>query len=139
MAQHKSAKKRIRVTAKKNTRNSQHMSSVRTAIKKFRTALETANKDANVQELFKNAQAALAKAATKGMIHKNNVSRKVSRLAQLLKQVESGKKIEPAVKKKTSAKKKTTAAVKKAAAVKKSGGATAASKKPAAKKTAKKK
>ena len=64
------------------------MSAVRTTIKKFRTAaLETSEGRAKKEELnplFVNAQSVLAKAANKGILHKNNVERRIGRLAHLL-------------------------------------------------------
>lgn len=135
MAHHKSAKKRIRANARKNSRNRTYLSSVRTAVKSFRTAVEGGQEGAKVQELFRNAQAMLARAAAKGMLHKNNVSRRVGRLTQMLHLLEKGEKVQPAIKKKSTAKK--TPAAK--AAAKKSTASTAAKKKTAAKKASSKK
>ena len=65
MANIKSAKKRILVNETKAARNKAIRSKVRTAIKKVDAAI-----------------AAGDKAETKGVYHKNNASRKVSRLAK---------------------------------------------------------
>ena len=83
MAHHKSAKKRILTNAKKRTRNQGYISSVRTAVKKLRTAVEKGN-TAEVGPLFVAAQSMLNKAASRGLIHRNNASRKVARLAALV-------------------------------------------------------
>ena len=83
MAQHKSAKKRILTNAKKRTRNQGYISSVRTALKKLRTAVEKGN-SAEVAPLLVAAQSLLHKAASRGLIHRNNASRKVARLAALV-------------------------------------------------------
>ena len=83
MAHHKSAEKRARSSATRNTRNRAYMSSVRTAIKKVRAAVVA--KDTKVNEFFTEAQSLLARAAKRGIIHKNNASRRVSRLAHLIK------------------------------------------------------
>ena len=76
MANIKSAKKRIEVTAIRTAKNKAVKSKVKTAIKKVETAV--ANND-------KEAAAVALKAATvemsKGVYHKNNAARKVSRLA----------------------------------------------------------
>lgn len=93
MAHHKSAIKRIRRNGRANTRNSQYLASVRTAVKRFRAAVAgakdgTAPADASkIQPLLNAAQSLLHKAATKGIIHKNNASRKVGRLTALLRTV----------------------------------------------------
>lgn len=136
MAHHKSAKKRIRANARKNARNRTYMSSVRTAVKSFRAAVEGGQEGSKVQELFRNAQSMLAKAAAKGMLHKNNVSRRVGRLTQMLHLLEKGEKVQPAIKKKSTAKKAPAA---KAAAAKKATASASSKKKTASKKAATKK
>lgn len=90
MANHKSCVKRARNSAVKRDRNSQYISSVRTAVKRVRTAIQglaagTEKDVANVQALFAKAQEMLHKGASKGIIHKKNASRRVSRLALALK------------------------------------------------------
>lgn len=129
MAHHKSAKKRIRSNARKNTRNRTYLSSVRTAVKAFRTAAEAGQEESIVLQLFRSAQSLLASAATKGVIHKNNASRKIGRLANMLKAMQAGEKVgaaavaKKAAPKKTAAKKETatkSAAAKKKTAAKKS-------------------
>lgn len=94
MAQHKSAFKRIRRNNSAGTRNSQYLSAVRTAVKRFRTAVlgaGTGTTDkATVRPLFVAAQSALAKAGAKGILHSNNVSRKIGRLSAMLKSAEAG-------------------------------------------------
>ena len=92
VANHKSSTKRARSSAVKRDRNSQYLSSIRTAVKRYRFALEAlksgTEKDAKkVEGLFVNAQEMLMKAASKGIIHKKNASRRVSRLAQATKTV----------------------------------------------------
>ncbi len=84
MAQHKSAKKRILTNAKKRTRNQAYTSSVRTAVKKVRAAVEK-GQAAEVAGLLVAAQSLLHKAASRGLIHRNTASRKVARLAALVK------------------------------------------------------
>ena len=94
MAHHKSAIKRIRRNDRARVRNRQYLSAVKSAVKKFRTAVlgagqGTFDKDA-VRPLFVSAQSALAKAATKGILHKNNVARRIGRLSAMLKSAEAG-------------------------------------------------
>ncbi|SME88586.1 30S ribosomal protein S20 [Pseudobacteriovorax antillogorgiicola] len=90
MAHHKSAKKRIRSDAVKRDRNRSYLSSVRTAVKSFRNAAEGGEQGENVQKLFVAAQKALTKAASKGILHKNNASRKVARLSAVLNKAQKG-------------------------------------------------
>ena len=80
MATHKSAEKRIRQTEKRTATNRSRMSRVRTFVKKVETAIETGDKQA-AQSAFQVAQPELHRAITKGVLHKNTVSRKLSRLA----------------------------------------------------------
>jgi len=54
-----------------------------TTIKKFQTAAQEEGSD-NAQALFKAAQSSIAKAAKKGVIHKNTAARKISRLSKTL-------------------------------------------------------
>ncbi|MGE0174401.1 MAG: 30S ribosomal protein S20 [Oligoflexales bacterium] len=131
MAQHKSAKKRIRTNERKRARNRTYISSLRTAIKKFRTAATTGASTESVNKLFIDAQSLLGKAASKGILHKNNIARKVSRLSKVLKT--AGSTPAPATTKAAAPKKTTKAAAPKAKT------ATAAKKKAPAKKTTSKK
>lgn len=83
MANIKSAKKRILVTATKTERNKSIRSRVKTAIKKVEAAVAEGNKEAAVAALAE-ATSVIGKAETKGVYHKNNASRKVARLAKLV-------------------------------------------------------
>lgn len=86
MANIKSAKKRILVAKTKADRNKAIKSSVKTAIKKVDAAV--AAKDAEAaQAALKNAISAIDKAETKGVYHKNNASRKVSRLSKAVNSI----------------------------------------------------
>ncbi len=82
MANHKSAKKRILVTAKRNTVNTARRSSVKTATKKAITAIESGDKAVAVAAL-RAAESKIMKAAGKTM-PKKRASRKVSRLTKKL-------------------------------------------------------
>lgn len=80
MANIKSAKKRILVTQVKTDRNKAIKSGVKTAIKKVYAAIESGDKAAASDALLA-ATSKIDMAASKGVYHKNNASRKVSRLA----------------------------------------------------------
>lgn len=80
----KSAKKYMRVTAKKTLRNKIVMGVVKNAIKKTREAV-TANKLDEAKDGLKRAIKALDKAAQKKVIKKNTAARKKSRLNALVK------------------------------------------------------
>lgn len=112
MANHKSAEKRARQSESRRQRNKQYLSSVRTAVQAFRTALTTEGSAETASKLLVNAQTLLDKAAQKGMLHKNNASRKIGALANALdkysKDQSSGKTAASATKKKATKKKATT-------------------------------
>ena len=83
MANIKSAKKRVLVSRAKHDRNKAIKSGVKTAIKKVEAAVNAKDAEAAKAALL-DATATIDKAATKGVYHKNNASRKVSRLAKLV-------------------------------------------------------
>ena len=80
MPHHKSAEKRLRQTEKRTIVNRARLSRVRTFVKKVETAIETGDKVV-AQSAFQQAQPELHRATTKGVLHKNTVARKLSRLA----------------------------------------------------------
>lgn len=80
MANTKSAKKRAVIAIERTARNKMVKSSLRTAVRKYREAVGTENATALLSQAF----AALDKAATKGVIHKNTADRKKARLAKKL-------------------------------------------------------
>lgn len=84
MATHKSSAKRARQTIKKTNRNRSHESSVKTAVKKFRAAVESKDKKEVLATLLSAAQSKIAKAAKRGLYHGNTASRKISRLTALI-------------------------------------------------------
>ncbi len=83
MANIKSAKKRILVTATKTARNKSIKSAVKTSIKKVEAAVDSKNKE-EASEALVNAVSTIAKAAKRGIYHKNNAARKVSHLTKLV-------------------------------------------------------
>jgi small subunit ribosomal protein S20 len=82
MANHPSAEKRNRQNAKRAERNRVTHGTARTAVKKARAALATGAETA--AELINGAEKALARAASKGSVHKKTASRTVSRLRSAL-------------------------------------------------------
>ena len=86
MANIKSAKKRILVNQTKADRNKANKSAVKTAIKKVRVAIEAKDQEAAKAALI-NATAVINKAASKGVYHKNNAARKISRLAKAVNEM----------------------------------------------------
>jgi len=83
LANIKSAKKRILVSAKRQARNKHINSATKTAIKKVTKAVGAGQKD-DVQALLSQAVCAIDKACSKGVYHKNTAARKKSRLAKLV-------------------------------------------------------
>ena len=79
----KSANNRILVTQTKTPKNKAVLSEVKTAIKKVEAAV-AANDKAAAEAAFKNASSVIESACSKGIYHKNNAARKVSRLAKLV-------------------------------------------------------
>lgn len=83
MANIKSAKKRILVTETKTARNKAIRSEVKTSIKKVEAAVASGDRTA-AETALRNATSVIESACTKGVYHKNNAARKVSRLAKLV-------------------------------------------------------
>lgn len=77
-----SAIKRVRTSEKANLQNNAQKSAMRTAIKKFETAVAEGSE--NQEALLHDAVKAIDQAATKGLIHKNKAARDKSRLAKKL-------------------------------------------------------
>jgi small subunit ribosomal protein S20 len=73
----KSQKKRNLTNEKARQRNKAVKSSVRTAVRKFRDAAD-AGDAAKAQDLAKSATRSLDKAASKGVIHKNQAANRKS-------------------------------------------------------------
>ena len=84
MANHKSAEKRIRQTATRTEVNRARVSRIRTFLKKVETAIAAGDKGV-AAEAFKQAQPELMRGVSKGVLHANTVSRKLSRLSGRIK------------------------------------------------------
>lgn len=80
MANHASAKKRIRQTIKRTARNKHVRSTVRTHVKRVRQAI-AAGDGANAQQLLTVAVSSIDRAVTKGVYHRKTGSRYISRLS----------------------------------------------------------
>ena len=80
MAYHKSAKKRIRQTERRTAVNRARVSRVRTFVKKVELAIAGGDKKA-AREALQTAQPELMRGVSKGVIHRNTASRKMSRLS----------------------------------------------------------
>ena len=88
MATHKSAEKRDRQSKKRRERNIADKSMIKTKVKSVLSALESKNKEATVKAL-QGVIPALDKAAVKGVIHRKNASRKISRLTKKINAFQS--------------------------------------------------
>ena len=83
MANTKSARKAVRHSECRHMRNRAATSSMRTFVKKARTAIET-GVETGAEDAVRQAIVALDKAAKKGLIHRNNAARRKSRLMRRL-------------------------------------------------------
>ena len=80
MANHKQALKRHRQNVKRNARNRARRSMVKTAIRKARDAFGVA--EGNAETLFREAIGHIARARTKGLVHKNTAARRIAKLTK---------------------------------------------------------
>jgi small subunit ribosomal protein S20 len=78
MANHKSAKKRIRSNEKKRVMNKNNASKIKSTMKKVLDS----KKPEEAEKIYKEAVALLDKSATRGRIHKNTAARKKSQLTK---------------------------------------------------------
>jgi len=81
MANTRSAKKMVRKIERRTEVNKARRSRVRTYVRKVEEAIESGDKAA-AQKALLEAQPELMRAVTKGVMHKNTSSRKVSRLSK---------------------------------------------------------
>ncbi len=86
MANNPGAKKAIRKIERRTEVNKARRSRVRTFLRKFEEAVSAGNVEA-AKGAFIEAQSELMRAVTKGVVHKNTGSRKVSRLHAQLKKL----------------------------------------------------
>lgn len=83
MANIKSQIKRNKQNEKRRLRNRVYKGRARTSVKKARLAIETGGLE-EARQATQEAISALDKAAEKGILHKNNVARRKSRLMKKL-------------------------------------------------------
>lgn len=86
MANKKSAQKRILQTAKRTQINTMRKSRIRTFIRKVYDAVSAGNKE-TARAALVTAQSEIMKGVSKGILHKNTGSRKVSRLSATVKKL----------------------------------------------------
>ena len=88
MANHPSALKRHRQSVKRHTRNQVVKTRVRNLLRAVRDAIRSGDRAAARSE-FARAARALDKAVVKGVLHRNNASRRIARLARAVGQLET--------------------------------------------------
>ena len=84
MANTASARKRIRQTAKRTARNQARKSRMRTFVRKVEEAIASGDQS-QASAALRDAQPEMQRAAGKGVIHKNTIARKLSRLSARIK------------------------------------------------------
>ncbi|HTS92495.1 MAG TPA: 30S ribosomal protein S20 [Stellaceae bacterium] len=84
MANIKSAEKRARQTQRRTLVNRVRLSRIRTVVKKVETAIASGDKEA-ARAAFAEAQPQLQSGVNKGVLHRNTVARKLSRLSARIK------------------------------------------------------
>ena len=84
MANHASAKKRIRQTKRRTIVRRARRSFARTELRAVEEAIASGNKKL-AQSAFKSAEPALMVSVNKGVLHKNTAARKLSRLSKRIK------------------------------------------------------
>jgi small subunit ribosomal protein S20 len=83
----KSAKKRLRQSFKRRERNKMYVRRMKTEAKKVLEAVEEKNLEA-AKEQLKVAMKYIERAAARGAIHKNEASRRISKIARKVAQLE---------------------------------------------------
>ena len=84
MAHHESAKKRIRANARRADVNGSRIGRIRTFVKRVENAIAAGDKSV-AQAEFKVAEPEMRRGTTRGVLHANTVSRKLSRLSARIK------------------------------------------------------
>jgi len=79
LANTKTAKKQLLITARNHERNQQYSTMLKTALKKARLAISGADAQ-SAQQAVNTAGATLQRSATKGVIKRQNASRRVGRI-----------------------------------------------------------
>jgi len=84
MANHNSAKKRIRQIERRTEVNRTRVSRIRTFVRKVEEAIASGDKE-KASAAFREAQPELMRGATRGVMHQNTVARRLSRLSRRIK------------------------------------------------------
>ena len=88
MANHKSALKRHKQSEVRAARNRAAKTRIRNVVKDVRAAIKANDQD-KAQQLLSVAASTMGKAASKGVLHKKNAARKISRLAKAINAVKA--------------------------------------------------
>jgi small subunit ribosomal protein S20 len=89
MANHKDAIKRLKQNEKRRARNRHYRSRMRNQVKRLRAAIEAGDVDSAQQEL-RTAMSIIHRNVSKGVIHRNNGARRISRLNKAVKKLALG-------------------------------------------------
>jgi small subunit ribosomal protein S20 len=89
LSKSKSAAKRHKQSLKKRARNRHIRATVKTAVKEVRSAVEESTADAGA--ILSKAVSTIARAGSKGVLHKKTVARKVARLSRKVRKAAAGK------------------------------------------------
>lgn len=89
MANHKDAFKRARQAEEARLRNRTYRSRVKTTVKAVRDAVAAGKVDV-AQAALREAMSTLHRVASKGVIHRNNAARRISRLNAAVKKLALG-------------------------------------------------
>ena len=84
MANHRSAKKRIRQTVRRTAVNRNRIGRIRTFVKQVEAAIESGDKQA-AASAFQAAQPEIHRGVTKGVLHRNTAARRLSRLSRRIR------------------------------------------------------
>ncbi len=84
MANHRSAKKRIRQTVRRTAVNRNRISRIRTFVKQVELAIESGDKEA-AATAYRAAQPEIHRGVTKGVLHRNTAARRLSRLSRRIR------------------------------------------------------
>ncbi|MHA3979520.1 30S ribosomal protein S20 [Halovulum sp. GXIMD14794] len=86
MANSPGAKKRVRQLARRTMINKSRRSRMRTFIRRVEEAIASGDSE-KARDALKNAQPEIMRSVTKGILHKNTASRKISRLSARVKAI----------------------------------------------------
>ena len=88
MANSPQARKRVRTAERRTAVNRSRRSRIRTFVKKVEAAIASGDHSV-AQEAYKSAMPEMQRGVTKGVLHKNTVSRKLSRLSARIKAMQA--------------------------------------------------